>query len=76
MKRLELLAKKAAKTPKQVVETATEKKKPAVEKPKKDDDAPFVNTTPKGHKKGIAVHSIFTCIDTLIHDFLLLTRYE
>jgi hypothetical protein len=56
-KRLELAAKKAAKASKATVvdAVAPEKKKekaaPA-EKAKKEEDAPFVNTTPKGHKKG------------------------
>ncbi|KAF9510893.1 hypothetical protein BS47DRAFT_1347375 [Hydnum rufescens UP504] len=53
-KRLELLAKKAAKTPKQALETVVDKKKPAVDKARKEEDAPYVNTTPKGHKKDMS----------------------
>lgn len=57
-KRLELLAKKAAKNVKNVVEGAVPGAKAnkdasaAKEKPKKEEEVPFVNNTPAGDKKG------------------------
>ncbi|KAF8337423.1 tRNA synthetases class I-domain-containing protein [Cantharellus anzutake] len=58
-KRLEALAKKATKLPKQAAEAVTsgEKKKSekAVEKAsKKEEEEPFVNTTPRGEKKDLS----------------------
>jgi len=49
-KRLEKAAKFAAKATKEP--TAPSKKKPAAEKESKEENLPFVNTTPKGDKKG------------------------
>jgi hypothetical protein len=48
-KRLEKETRLAAKTAKAAV---TSEKKPKLEKEKKIEDAPFVNLTPKGEKKG------------------------
>jgi len=68
-KRLELAAKKAAKASKAAVTDAVipekkkEKEKP--EKAKKEEDAPFVNTTPKGHKKGMCVCDLCWMCDIL-----------
>ena len=65
-KRLELAAKKAAKAPKSTVvdAVASEKKKeraaPA-EKAKKEEDTPFINTTPRGDKKGMCHLAPATC---------------
>ena len=44
-------AKQAAKIVKEVV-VGEKKEKVKPVKEKKEEDAPFVNTTPKGHKKG------------------------
>ena len=56
-KRLEALAKKATKLPKQAAEGLTSGEKKKSEKTaektlRKEEDEPFVNTTPKGEKKG------------------------
>jgi valyl-tRNA synthetase len=50
-KRLEKEAKLAAKAAKNVGVPASEKKVKG-EKDRRDEDVPFVNTTPKGEKKG------------------------
>jgi len=55
-KRLEKEAKLAAKAAKVPAPTPTGEKKAKVEKEKKEEDAPFVNITPKGEKKGIRAH--------------------
>jgi len=54
---LEALAKKATKLPKQAAESLTKGEKKKSEKvaekaSRKDEDEPFINTTPKGEKKG------------------------
>jgi valyl-tRNA synthetase len=51
-KRLEKEAKLAAKALKTTTVTSTGEKKAKVEKEKKEDEAPFVDNTPKGEKKG------------------------
>ncbi|KDQ17416.1 hypothetical protein BOTBODRAFT_30213 [Botryobasidium botryosum FD-172 SS1] len=52
-KQAEKLAKLAAKVAKKADAPATQKKKP-VEKEKKEEEKPFVNTTPKGEKKDLS----------------------
>jgi valyl-tRNA synthetase len=50
-------AKKAAKTAKATVaNVAGEKQAVKAKEKKKDEETPFVNTTPKGHKKGTVDH--------------------
>ena len=51
-KRLAKEAKFAAKTAAAKVSAAAGEAKAKVAKPKKEEEAPFVNTTPKGEKKG------------------------
>lgn len=51
-KRLEKEAKFAAKAAKQAP-TPSNEKKTKLDKEKKENDPPFVNTTPKGEKKGM-----------------------
>lgn len=51
-KRLEREAKLAAKTSKVAAATPAGEKKVKVEKEKKEEEPAFVNTTPKGEKKG------------------------
>ncbi|KAK2459849.1 hypothetical protein APHAL10511_008170 [Amanita phalloides] len=54
-KRLEKEAKLAAKVSKAVpVNNSDSSKKPKVDKDRKEDEAPFVNTTPKGEKKDLS----------------------
>jgi len=55
-KRLEKEAKLAAKAAKVPTAAPMGEKKAKVEKEKKEEDAPFVNITPKGEKKGIHAH--------------------
>jgi valyl-tRNA synthetase len=55
-KRLEKEAKFAAKASKQAPTPSNEKKQ-KLDKEKKENDPPFVNTTPKGEKKGM--HAMF-----------------
>jgi len=52
-KRLEKEAKLAAKQLKQVASTPAGEKKAKAEKENKTDEPAFVNTTPKGEKKGL-----------------------
>jgi valyl-tRNA synthetase len=49
-------AKQAAKVVKEVV-TGGKKEKAKPVKEKKEEEAPFVNNTPKGHKKGARVRT-------------------
>lgn len=51
-KRLEKEAKLAAKVAKVAATTPAGEKKAKAEKEKKEEEAPFVNNTPKGQKKG------------------------
>ena len=51
-KRLAKEAKFAAKSAAKATTTAPGEAKAKVAKPKKEEEAPFVNTTPKGEKKG------------------------
>lgn len=51
-KRLEKEAKLAAKVAKVAASTPAAEKKAKAEKKKEEEEAPFVNTTPKGEKKG------------------------
>lgn len=52
-------AKQAAKVVKEVV-TGEKKEKVKPSKEKKEEDVPFVNNTPKGHKKG---RIMFLCVN-------------
>ena len=56
-KRLEKEARFAAKAAKQAPTPSNGEKKQKLDKEKKENDAPFVNTTPKGEKKGM--HTTF-----------------
>ena len=51
-KRLEKEAKLAAKAAKLNATAVVSEKKQKEKKEKKEEEAPFINTTPKGHKKG------------------------
>lgn len=58
-KRLEKEAKLAAKTAKVGASTPAGEKKAKAEKAKKEEEPAFVNTTPKGEKKGACQHHTY-----------------
>lgn len=57
-KRLEMEAKRAAKAAKVAANAITGEKKLKEKEKKKVEDVPFVNTTPKGHKKGMLLVNV------------------
>jgi hypothetical protein len=60
-KRLEKEAKLAAKSQKTVVAAVTSDKKAKADKAKKEEEPAFVNTTPKGEKKGSCALNCAPC---------------
>lgn len=57
-KRLEKEAKLAAKSAKVLASPASGEKKAKAENEKKEEETPYVNTTPKGQKKGIDILAV------------------